>query len=391
MPAHETIRALYDAINRRDLDAAMEYVDEACVYEDLNFPQPFQGKAAVRRLFEESCQNVPADLQFVIDELTTGDAQSVGLLWHVELDGIPFPNGRGASFYRISDTSGKLVFARDLVEPPLKPGKLSFAIIRLVTPLVRRLLKRQMPAQPATQPAIQASEQRDSGYATVLWMLTVAYVSVLLLSPPDLLLPGEPAWAVRPDTWQELRDESLNFFFVLPLLSQLNVVSAPQLHPATEAFFNFAEAWIFMFLPLLLADPRGYRLPRVPWWGASMFLTNVFLMPYMARRATAVPDPERTQSKGMLARAFGVVGFLVGAIAVYWFLAGRPEFGGVAERSQFFLDKLTRDRVTIAFAVDLLLFGIFQAVLMGAVEPVGSPRRWLRYVPFWGLAIWLIV
>jgi len=130
MNASDVIQSLYDAINRRDIEAAIEYVDEACVYEDLNFPQPFQGKDAVRELFSESCQSVPDDLQFVIDEITTGDRNSVGVLWHVEIAGIPFPNGRGTSFYRLSETTGKLIFARDLVEPPLKPGKFSLYIIR---------------------------------------------------------------------------------------------------------------------------------------------------------------------------------------------------------------------------------------------------------------------
>ncbi|MBC6423490.1 MAG: nuclear transport factor 2 family protein [Hormoscilla sp. SP5CHS1] len=139
--AHTVIKSIYAAINCRDVPAAMQFVDDECIYQDLNFPQPFQGKQAVEQLFTESCHNVPDDLQFVIDEITTGDRLAVGVLWHVELGGIPFPNGRGVSFYRLSEVTGKLVFARDIVEPPIKPGKAAFFIIRLVTPLVRRLLK----------------------------------------------------------------------------------------------------------------------------------------------------------------------------------------------------------------------------------------------------------
>ena len=138
--AHTVVQAVYDAINRRNVAEAIAHVDENCVYEDLNFPTPFKGKAAVKELFTESCNGIPDDLLFVIDDITTGDAQSVGVLWHVELGGIPFPNGRGVSFCKISETTGKLIFARDLVEPPFKPGHISFFIIRLVTPLVRRLM-----------------------------------------------------------------------------------------------------------------------------------------------------------------------------------------------------------------------------------------------------------
>ena len=63
------------------------------------------GKAAVEGLFMESCRSVPADLQFVIDDIA-GDDWAVGVTWHVELNGMPFPNGRGVSFYRISPQSG---------------------------------------------------------------------------------------------------------------------------------------------------------------------------------------------------------------------------------------------------------------------------------------------
>ncbi|MEM8810762.1 MAG: nuclear transport factor 2 family protein [Cyanobacteria bacterium P01_G01_bin.38] len=139
--ASETIRALYTAINRRDVEGAIAFIDDDCLYQDFNFPQPFQGKAAVQALFKESCEKVPKALQFVIDDITTGDPLATGLTWHVELDGIPFPNGRGASFYRLSETTGKVIFARDVVEPPIKPGRVAFSIIRLASPLVRRFLK----------------------------------------------------------------------------------------------------------------------------------------------------------------------------------------------------------------------------------------------------------
>jgi hypothetical protein len=138
--AADVIRTMYDAINRRDLDAAIACVDEDCRYEDLNFPKPFIGREAVRGLFAEFCEGMPGDLMFAIDDLA-GDDRAVGALWHLELGGVAFPNSRGASFYRISETTGKLCFARDLVEPPFKPGKAVLPIIKLVIPIVRRIRK----------------------------------------------------------------------------------------------------------------------------------------------------------------------------------------------------------------------------------------------------------
>lgn len=145
MTASETIRAMYDAINRRDLDGAIATIDDNCTYEDFNFSKPFVGKDAIYQLFKDSCENIPDGLLFVIDDITQSAPKtvggSVGLMWHVELDGIPFPNGRGVSFYRLSDSTGKVIRARDVVEPPVKPGKVAFSMMRLASPLVRRLLK----------------------------------------------------------------------------------------------------------------------------------------------------------------------------------------------------------------------------------------------------------
>ena len=92
----------------------------------------------------------------------------------------------------------------------------------------------------------------------LLWILAIIYIYLLLLSPPNLIVPGDPVWAIAPETVREILSESLNFFFVLPILNRLGIelMQAPIVHPVTEAFFNFAEAWILMFLPLLLASDR---------------------------------------------------------------------------------------------------------------------------------------
>lgn len=250
--------------------------------------------------------------------------------------------------------------------------------------------------QSAIAPEKVEPTQSEQRLSKILWVLVVIYVTVLLLSPPGQLLPGEPIWAIKPETIAEVMAESLNFFFVLPILSAVLEpvydLSAPVVHPASEAFFNFAEAWILMFLPLLLLDRRGQALPRVALWSAAMFLTNVFLIPYMAQRLVQpVVNCSDQSEKGLLARGFGLVGFVVGTGAIAWFLFARPEFGPVAERGRYFLQKLTTDRVTIAFCVDLGLFWIFQIWLMGAIAQSKKGKRYLRFIPFWGLAMWLLV
>jgi hypothetical protein len=229
--------------------------------------------------------------------------------------------------------------------------------------------------------------------SALLWILSAAYIYLLLLSPPGQILPAEPIWAVQPETLQELWNESVNFFFVLPILNLMGIQSviAPTVHPWIEAQFNFAEAWIFMFLPLLLADKRTKGFPKVLIWGLAMFLTNTFLCPYMAIRAIKPKAVTEEPNKGLLARVFGVIGIIIGGIAIIWGIAARPEFGDLAARYEYFIDDLLNDRVTVAFCVDLLLFTIFQAVLLGEIEPPKSGKRWLRFIPFWGLAVWLLI
>ena len=48
---------------------------------------------------------------------------------HVDLNGNEFPFSRGVSFYEV-DASGKIVAARDLVEPAVKPGSSALLVSR---------------------------------------------------------------------------------------------------------------------------------------------------------------------------------------------------------------------------------------------------------------------
>lgn len=227
----------------------------------------------------------------------------------------------------------------------------------------------------------------------LLWTTTALYIGLLLLSPSDWL-PGDPLWAIQPNTIQEILDESLNFFFILPLLNLLGIsyLQAPTLNPAALGFFNLAEAWIFMFLPLMLIDERSQHLPRMLLWTLAMFLTNVFLMPYMALRLKETgSESHSVPSRGILARLFGALGLTVGNLAVVWFCFNRPELGGVLSRFDYLGQQILTNRVTLAFMVDITLFWVFQIWLMGSIIPMGERLRLLRFIPFWGLGLWLVL
>lgn len=60
------------------------------------------------------------------------------------------------------------------------------------------------------------------------------------------------------------------------------------------------------------------------------------------------------------------------------------EYGGLEERWAFFASSIQNKRIFFAFALDAVLYSVFQAMLM----PTAAGN--LRYVPFAGLAAWLI-
>ncbi|MEM9137231.1 MAG: nuclear transport factor 2 family protein, partial [Cyanobacteria bacterium P01_F01_bin.42] len=233
---------------------------------------------------------------------------------------------------------------------------------------------------------------RQKWISVGLWLLAASYIYILLLSPTGQIVPGAPAWATQAATWKEVIGESTNFFFVVPLFNKLGIdyLTAPAIHPVDQALFNLVMAWIFMFLPLLTLDARSQKLPKTIVWVLSLFLTNAFMIPYMATRARQpLPESPSPQSKGITARIFSIVGIVVSITALLWFWLAMPEVGDGAARIQYFWSQFTTSRVFFAFCVDLVFFALFQAVLMGAVET--SPRkRWLRFIPVWGLAAWLL-
>ncbi|KAG0537058.1 hypothetical protein BDA96_03G115200 [Sorghum bicolor] len=144
--AADVVRAFYDGVNRRDLAAVEPLIAEGCVYEDLVFPRPFVGRERIIGFFGEFMGTISPDLQFVIDDISADDSAAVGVTWHLEWRGKPFPFSRGCSFYRLlagSESESEqqplqIVYGRDCVEPAAKPGDLALVIIRGVTWILER-------------------------------------------------------------------------------------------------------------------------------------------------------------------------------------------------------------------------------------------------------------
>ncbi|KAJ8541840.1 hypothetical protein K7X08_002656 [Anisodus acutangulus] len=138
--AASVVRKFYAGINSRDLNSVEQLIAENCVYEDLVFPQPFVGRKAILDFFKKFTYSVGSDLQFVIDDISKEDSSAVGVTWHLEWKGRPFPFSKGCSFYRLEVVNGqrKILYGRDSVEPAVKPGETALVAIRGVAWLLQQ-------------------------------------------------------------------------------------------------------------------------------------------------------------------------------------------------------------------------------------------------------------
>lgn len=138
--ASTVVRQFYHGINAHDLVSVETLIAENCVYEDLIFPQPFVGRKAILEFFNKFIDTISTDLQFVIDDISENDPSGVGVTWHLEWKGKPFPFSKGCSFYRLDVVDGKrqICYGRDSVEPAFKPGEFALVAIRGVTWLFQR-------------------------------------------------------------------------------------------------------------------------------------------------------------------------------------------------------------------------------------------------------------
>lgn len=239
----------------------------------------------------------------------------------------------------------------------------------------------------------------------VLWGAEAVYILWLFLLP---YAPGDPVWAISSDTVNSLVGLSLNFFLILPFINAVGIhlIQAPVLHPMSEGLFNFVIGWTFMFAPLLFTDRNRdrYKGSLDVLWGFQMFLTNTFLIPYMAIRlneADAEGSPRKpSQLASVMTNGAPIVGLVGGAvclISALWAFFGRTDgnFGNVADRLNFLVSYLGSERLAYAFIWDICLYIIFQPWLIGDnLQNVQKSKvgmvKYLRFVPVLGLVAYLL-
>ncbi|KAL7001201.1 hypothetical protein U1Q18_002354 [Sarracenia purpurea var. burkii] len=237
----------------------------------------------------------------------------------------------------------------------------------------------------------------------ILWAAEGIYILWLFLLP---YAPGDPIWAISSDTVNSLVGLSLNFFFILPLMNSVGIrlIDAPVLHPVAEGLFNFVIGWTFMFAPLLFTDRKRdrYKGSLDILWGLQMFLTNTFLIPYMAIRLNEDDAEDILKKPSRLgsvmtngAPLVGLIGGAVCLVSTLWALFGRPDgnSGGIAERWEFLVSYLQSERLAYAFIWDICFYIIFQPWLIGDnLQNVEKSKiglvNYLRFVPVVGLVVY---
>jgi len=323
---------------------------------------------------------LPSSFKFCIDEIADG-GEFVGVQWHVENDGQALPFTRGCSMYRADPSTGKLISGFDVPEPaPIKPGSASLSVLSLASKLISEPIR-----------------------ALPLFVF-VSYVVIVFLS--NGILPGKDALAFEQATWEEVRDLSLNYWLISPLLQ---LPFAPVLHPGLEGIFNLLLAWAGLFAGFMSdgrpGRPSGSMLGTVI---GMQFLTNAIYLPYLVTRS---PEPstgaepvyreDLDPNEALVSenRLLGPVLATVGVGSVCWGLWARPEFGDFPTRWSSLLAFLSGDRLGTSFVVDLVLFSFFQGWLVDddlrrrgvADGDLGTLRAVAKFVPFFGLVAYMLL
>jgi len=372
-----SVEQYFDAWNKRDMVKATSLFDNDCKMRDLQYDDAFSGRDEFEKHLLRVKDCLPNTFNFVVDDIAVTSTKA-GVVWHVENNNDPLAFTRGCSFYTINPRTG--LISRGFEIPEKAPPKMGYI----------NTLSAKFEAEPVRWIPV------------VIW---IAYIYTLFIS--EGILPGVNALQLEQRTWEEVRDLSLNFFLVAPLLK---LPFSPVVHPMLEGVFNLLLAWAALFAGFL-SDERKDKpnlLPFGPILIGMQFLTSGFLLPYVFTRSVETSTQAYQEDidgtlQGKIAEWRPLCGFLggVGTASIFWGLFARQtEFGiDFTDRYDSFIDLLSIDRVGSSFIVDLVIFALFQSWFVDddlkrrgvGVEDVelSGLRNVAKYVPFFGLAAYL--
>ncbi|GMH58228.1 hypothetical protein TrST_g4539 [Triparma strigata] len=387
--AAQVVKSYFAYWNVRDMSSATSLFAPDCSYEDTQYSTPFVGRPALKSHLLKVASALPPTFTFVVDDISSSPSPnsksltSVGVQWHVENSGSPLPFTRGCSMYTVN-SSNKISSGFDVPEPaPIKQGNVGLTLLSFASKIINK------PAR------------------TLPLILTGLYTYVVFFSP---YIPGATITELEPRTWNEVINLSLNFFLVAPVLG---LPFSPVVHPGLEGIFNLLLSWAAMFSGFITegiyescegdgeGDEIGFTAFAKVLVGMQ-FLTSAFFLPYLALREEyrgGVLEEEDVPRVYKLIGENKIVPAMltsVGSFSIYWFLFGRPEFGGFQERLESLGALLSIDRVGSSFLVDLVVFGVFQGWLVdddvsrrnGDKNDFGVAAA--KFVPFFGLAFYFL-
>ncbi|XP_058085944.1 uncharacterized protein LOC131233303 isoform X2 [Magnolia sinica] len=132
----DAITQFYSLINSKKLDKLRELISEDCYFEELSFPNPFQGRTEVMYFLTELANDMGHNIRFIIEKVYEGgDEFAAGVMWHLEWKEKQIPFTKGCSFYECSKVGEKLVIkkARVVIESPVKPGVFLLKLLSVVS------------------------------------------------------------------------------------------------------------------------------------------------------------------------------------------------------------------------------------------------------------------
>ncbi|GFH61717.1 hypothetical protein CTEN210_18193 [Chaetoceros tenuissimus] len=138
------IEKYFEAWNRRDMDTALAYFCDDCIYEteDPVFVASFRGKKELRNHLVKNAKSLPSSAQIILDDLAIDTLYGTfGVKWHLEVNGISIPNLRGCSMYTLDKESQLLKSGYDVTESPVKVPRIARKAINLPSKLLLSLLK----------------------------------------------------------------------------------------------------------------------------------------------------------------------------------------------------------------------------------------------------------
>eukprot|EP01018_Ginkgo_biloba_P040467 Gb_07056 [translate_table: standard] len=106
--AMTVVTGFYEAINRKDMNALSDLVADGCT-----FPEAFEGRKPVLQFMKDLMDAMGKGMVFVIDGINEGDAFTVEVMWHLKLEGKPFPFTKGCSVFQC-EKQGERLLIRDV-------------------------------------------------------------------------------------------------------------------------------------------------------------------------------------------------------------------------------------------------------------------------------------